>query len=60
MKVKVKCPCPMTAIVYHHALNVNVNTRPQSVHMVYFRNDLWTEDLTLKEELSKFERQGIQ
>ena len=28
--------------------------------MAYFRKDSWTEDLTLKEELSKFERQGIQ
>ena len=29
------------------------HSRPQSAHMVYFRNDSWTEDLTLKEELSK-------
>ena len=36
------------------------HSRPQSAHMAYFRNDSWTEDLTLKEELSKFVRQGLQ
>ena len=36
------------------------HSRPQSPHMAYFRNDSWTEDLTLKEELSKFVRQGLQ
>ena len=33
MKVKVKCPCPMAAIVYHHALQVNVNTLDHSLHI---------------------------
>ena len=28
--------------------------------MAYFRNDSWTKDLMLKEELSKFVRQGLQ
>ena len=43
----------------HHALRVNVNTRDRSLR-TWRTSEMLTEDLTLKEELSNFVRQGLQ